>query len=198
MKKLLLFLGVSALFITTSCEKDPVYEAIAPKGDWAELIPVPVGPASIKQMSWDSMQTAFTTEELAELVFSVRQITFTSNSSGDGGIMRITVHIGDGPSGSDECRRRTEYIEITYKYELVEKGIGRLNIESGKYTGPGFVGEPDVCSNNVHTDLKGYFRFSYENKERTRMRLNHFIPSENPEDDHTPFTIHILEFRNSK
>jgi len=213
MKKSFLFLFIATLAIITACEKDPVIEATPPVGYWDELFWIPIletgaTAPDMKQLTWAEMVKAHTagTVNLDTLKYVVQEIRFIHDTDVTG-IMRITIHYGDTRSVPNDCRAeeapsltaaRTEYLEIRYTIsEGTSQDIGIISAQSGRYTGRNFgATEPaSSCSPTGYINPADFvYEFSYEDKDRKRMRLVHIVPPEKVEEKGIR-SIHILEKR---
>ena len=202
MKKLILLSLIAALAIVTACNKDEGIEAVPPSiSTWDELIPIPIrqpnGTISMEQLTWAGMLEAHTagTVNLDTLKYIIRQIEFVpSGADRMTGIMRITIHYGDGrPILGENCRNlnfpniniRTEYLEISYAINVSShdgrRDINEISVVSGRYTGSAFgTTNPGPCSSTGNIENIA-FEYSYEDSSPRRMRFVQIAPTdENP------------------
>jgi len=194
MKKLLLFSLVVALVITTSCEKEPIIEATPPTGTWSELILVPIlqedNSIEMEELTFDEMLQAHSEGkvDLNTFEFVIHKFEFIASDAGpESGVLRVTVHYGDGQPVPSDCRSsvapslqalRTEYFQINYTINFdIHEGTKfhekeEINhiIGSGAFTGASFGSSlPGSCSSQG--TINKTYDYSYLDEEKTRISM---------------------------
>jgi len=193
MKKVVLFLLVAVLVITTACERDYVFEPVHPAaGTWDELVAVQLQrldgedtSSVIRHLRWDQMLILHAEElsdrytvNLNNLQLITKEINFERTSDLTG-IMQITTrYLGEiGENGANLCYDTEifetngvivskEFIEIQYE---INEEIGKILVSSGRYTGSTFGSSAPNSECSPTGDITNiHFEFAFPDSERNR------------------------------